>query len=95
MTDTLITGGTIVTMGPRGVIEGNLYIADRGGLHSSPHSGGDPISDLVYAHQLSDVTTVLVDGAPIVVDRGLVAADRAEIVADAEQRRAELIARLD
>jgi 5-methylthioadenosine/S-adenosylhomocysteine deaminase len=74
---------------------GDVVLVDRGGLHSSPHSGGDPISDLVYAHQPSDVTTVLVDGAPIVVDRGLVAADRAEIVADAEQRRAELIARLD
>lgn len=74
---------------------GDVVLVDRGGPHCSPTGGGDPISDLVYAHQPADVTTVLVNGKPIVVDRALVSANCTEIVADAERRRTELIARLD
>jgi len=72
----------------------DIVVVDRGRLHSTPRTGGDPIADLVYSHTTSDVLFVVVDGVPVVADGSFVSLDSEGIVAEAEVCRSELLQRV-
>ncbi|MEX2627771.1 MAG: amidohydrolase family protein, partial [Ilumatobacteraceae bacterium] len=73
---------------------GDAVVVRRGGLHSSPITGGDPVSDLVYSHQASDVSAVIVGGEPRVADGALVGHDEMIIVDEADRQLGKLLGRL-
>lgn len=73
---------------------GDVVIVDHGRLHTTPTTGGDPVSDLVYSLTASDVSTVIVGGRPVVHDGEMLTLDEASVVTEAERRRAELLERV-
>ncbi|NIV33980.1 MAG: amidohydrolase family protein, partial [Anaerolineae bacterium] len=69
----------------------DIVLVDLYKLHATPQF--DPISNLVYAAQGSDVRTVVIDGRVVMEDRQILVADEEEILAEAETRGQDLLAR--
>jgi 5-methylthioadenosine/S-adenosylhomocysteine deaminase len=63
--------------------------------HALALAGGDPVSQVVYAHDSGDVDTVAVGGRVVVRDRRLLTLDMAELAAAAERERHALLARAE
>jgi 5-methylthioadenosine/S-adenosylhomocysteine deaminase len=71
----------------------DIVVIRTDGTHVAPLAGSDPADQIVYACQSSDVTSVLVEGRPVVRDRTLTTADEAAVRAEAERQRRALLAR--
>jgi len=71
----------------------DVTVVRRDSLHASPHAGGDPVADLVYAHTAADVDAVFVDGQPVVAGGRLLSLDEHELLTTAEDQRQALLDR--
>jgi cytosine/adenosine deaminase-related metal-dependent hydrolase len=61
---------------------------------SSPATGGDPVSEIVYSRSAQDVRTVIVGGRVVVRDSVLLTGDEGDIVRTAEVQRALMLQRV-
>jgi len=75
--------------------QADIVVVSRQRLHVSPREGGDPISELVYAHRASDVSAVVVAGQVVVDDSDLQSGSTEQIRTEAEKQRVAILERAE
>ncbi len=73
----------------------DVTIINREELHASPKSSTNPVTQLVYEHQSSDVDTVIIDGEVLLQNKQFTRWNTGEIINGAELQLKKLITRTD
>jgi cytosine/adenosine deaminase-related metal-dependent hydrolase len=73
----------------------DVTIINREALHASPKSATNPVTQLVYEHQSSDVDTVIIDGEVLLQESQFTRWNKTEIIDNAEVELRKLISRTE